>query len=151
PAARRAHVLRHPLGLAGATARTAAQDWHRWLGQVLAPFGRGIDASLPVAVAAGAFLVLVLVLAPRQPLDQRVALALVGVALLTVLATIVAVYLYSNAVGAHHVRLVFGRYLLPVLPAALVVVPQAWRARDQARVDTALLGLAAVIGIAGLL
>ena len=151
PAAQRAHLLHHPLHFAGAVASTAARDWHWWLGQVLAPFGRGIDASPPVAVAAAGFLVLVLVLAPRRPLDQRVALALVGFALVTVLATIVAVYLYSNAVGAQHVRLVFGRYLLPVLPALLVAVPRVWRPRNQARIDAGLLGLAAVIGVAGLL
>jgi hypothetical protein len=46
---------------------------------------------------------------------------------------------------------VFGRYLVPVLPMALVVVPQVWKPRQPARVDALLLGYAAVLGVAGVL
>jgi uncharacterized membrane protein len=127
PGAQTRHVLTHPIEFAGHFLDTASTDvWH-WIGQALVPFGRGIDTNVPFAVVTAAFLVVAVFVAPRRgsTVDSRRAVAAFAIfAVLTGLATIVAVYIYSNAVGASHIRLVYGRYILPVLAPLLLLVPQ---------------------------
>lgn len=127
PGAQTAYVLKHPIAFAGHVLDTASTDiWH-WMGQALVPFGRGIDTNVPFAIVTGALLAAASVAAPRQGStveSRRVTTAFVVSGVVTALATIVAVYLYSNAVGASHIRLVYGRYILPVLPPLLLLVPQ---------------------------
>jgi len=147
PHAQQSYLLGHPLGFLEALGGTIGEDWKIWIGQALAPFGRGIEVAVPLAMAGGAFLVLVLVLTRREPMDARLRATFGVLAVLVVLATAVAVYLYSNAVGADRVGLFYGRYLIPVLPALLVVLPGGRSLRRRALVDSGLFLTAATIGV----
>jgi uncharacterized membrane protein len=125
-------VLRHPITFLGNVLDTASTDvWH-WIGQALVPFGRGIDTNVPFAIVVAMCFVAAIVVAPRIGStieSRRVTTVFVCFAVITTFATLVAVYLYSNRVEASHIRLVYGRYILPVLPALLLVVPQPETAR----------------------
>jgi uncharacterized membrane protein len=127
PGAQTTYVLKHPIAFIGHVLDTASTDvWH-WMGQALVPFGRGIDTNVAFAVVTGLFLAAAAIAAPRQGSTtetRRVTTAFVCFSVITAFATIVAVYLYSNRVGAPHIRLVYGRYILPVLPPLLLLVPQ---------------------------
>jgi len=149
-------LLTHPWRLLDAFVSSVPSSGATWLGQLLAPWGRNIDTSVVVAILAAAALVAVLVLAPRRPADGRIQVALAVLAVLTTGATVVAVYLYSNEVDPDEIRLVYGRYLLPVLAPLLVWVPQpdAVRrvvGRHGATVDLGLGAAFAVALVAGLL
>ena len=147
------HVLRHPISFLGHVLDTASTDvWH-WIGQALVPFGRGFDTNVPFAVLTGVCLAVAVIAAPRRGStvdSRRITAAFACFAVLTAFATVGAVYLYSNAVGASHIRLVYGRYILPVLPALLLLVPQPesierFTSRRRSEIERAFLGGAGVL------
>jgi hypothetical protein len=65
----------------------------------------------------------------------------VAVGLLTLLAISVVVYAYANAVGADRIDGIYGRYLLPVLPALLAGLPALRRRAN----DVAFAGMGALL------
>lgn len=146
------HLVTHPWRFLEALAASVSSSGSTWLGQLLAPWGRNIDTSVPVAVLAAAVLVAVVVLAKRRarvPGDLGIEVGLAAVAVLTSLATVVAVYLYSNEVDPDEIRLVYGRYLLPVLAPLLAWVPQPAIVRRAVtgRTATVDVGLAVVMAV----
>jgi uncharacterized membrane protein len=146
PHAQQTYLLEHPLEFFQALGGSIGDDWKIWLGQALAPFGNRIDVAPALAFAGGAFLVAVLLLTRRDPMDARLRATFGVLGVGVVLATAVAVYLYSNAVGADRVGLFYGRYLIPVLPALLVLAPRGRSLPRPALVDSGLLLTAATIG-----
>lgn len=152
------HVLAHPFDLAAAFLATAVEDADMWLRQLLGPWGRNIEAPMALVVASLLLVAFVAVAAPwREHLEVSRTLRTVAgaLAVLTVLATIGAVYLYSNEVGADRIRLVYGRYGLPVLPLVLLALPRPARVpgfADHPRAfDLTAAGLASLLLIVSLL
>lgn len=132
PDAQQSYVLAHPIDVVAAFLRTAGDDIDVWGRQLLAPWGQRIEAPTPIALGSFALLVLVAVAGPWRPsseLPRSLRSTAAAVAVLVVAATLGAVYLYSNAVGADRVRLVYGRYWLPLLPLVLLAVPPPARVR----------------------
>lgn len=159
PSEQLSHLVTHPWRFVEAFAASVASSGSTWLGQLLAPWGRNIDTSVPVAVLAAAVLVAAVVLARRRERvagDLGVEAGLAALAVLTTIATVVAVYVYSNEVDPDEIRLVYGRYLLPVLAPLLAWVPQPRVVRQavagrSATVDVGLATAMAVVLALGLL
>jgi uncharacterized membrane protein len=158
PDAQQEFVLSHPFDVIGAFFRTAGEDLDLWGRQLLAPWGQRIEAPTSIALLSLALLVLVAVAGPWRP-DRELARSFrwtaAGVCLLVVAATIGAVYLYSNPVGADRIRLVYGRYWLPLVPLVLLAVPRparvGWFAERPRAFDLVAGGSAAALLLVGLL
>lgn len=129
PAAQVREVLGDPLGFAAVVVGTTGRHVGEWARQVVGQLGR-LAPAIPAWVTWvwWAMAVLAAVSAPAagnphgRP-ARGVAALVLGVATITALAVIGAVYVYANAVGATDIDGVQGRYFLPLLALAGAAAP----------------------------
>ncbi len=143
-------LLAHPLAFGAAIANTVAADAGRWGMDLVGSLGH-LDVELP----AGASALGLAALAASASLDAgrtRLAarLAGLGAAAASAFALLALAYVGWAAVGADFIPAFQPRYLLPLLPFALVLVPPLPGAAARVLSGATALTLALVLALAAL-
>ncbi|MCU1461336.1 MAG: Protein of unknown function rane [Acidimicrobiales bacterium] len=150
PAAQLHRVVTAPWSFVSTLSVTTWESLGKWLRQAVTPVGRFPAAAMPLVAVVGSYALTVAAAVMPVPAIEagdaggpgRAARALaVAVGLVTLLAISVVVYAYADGVGARRVDGIYGRYLLPVLPALLLGLPRTRRRAN----DLAFVGIAAVL------
>ncbi len=123
-------IEHHPWTFVQTIQHTLSSYWQSFLHDVIAQAPLG---SLPswVVVAGVAILLTGAVLprvAPRALIRWRARVVIIAIAVLTFVALMALAYSGWNAVGAPRISAFQGRYLIPLLPLLLVVLPARRRA-----------------------
>jgi uncharacterized membrane protein len=146
-------VAHHPLRFLHTIERTLSLHWHNFLHDGIAQ--TPLNPVPPWVVVIGVVIVLAAAIVPlAEPpslLRWRARAFVVAIALLTFAALMVLAYAGWNAVGAPSITAFQGRYLVPLLPLALVVLPARTRARSadgRARVELLLTAASTVLLVA---
>ena len=143
-------VLSHPLAFLGAAGGTVAALYGRWLEGIVGNLGH-FDVEIPAAATAlGLAAVAASASLERGALTLVRRLLLFGSFVVTSLALLTMAFLSWAPVGADQIPGVQGRYFLPMLPFALVLVPRIPRASERGLAVAVTASLALVLCISAL-
>jgi uncharacterized membrane protein len=140
-------LLAQPLTFLGALGNTGSADAARWSVDLVGPLGH-LEVEIPAGASAlglGALVMSAALDPGRVPLAAR--LAALGATLASVFALLSLAYVGWASVGADYIPAFQARYLLPLLPFALVAVPPLPAAAARPVAGATALGLALVLGL----
>jgi hypothetical protein len=147
PLAQLGFLLGNPLAFAAAAADTARFHARIWAEGLVGALGH-FDVSIPpAATALGLAAVVASAALDRGRLDGPVRAGLFGVFAVTALALLVMAYLGWSPVGADKILGFQSRYVVPILPLALVVVPRVPGLSERILARAVTGSLALVLGV----
>jgi uncharacterized membrane protein len=139
------HMLAHPLAFAAAAGGTVSALFVAWLEGLVGNLGHFDVEIPPAATALGLAAVAASVSLDRAALAAQARLAFGASFVAASLAVLAMAYLGWSPVGSDKIQGVQGRYFLPMLPFALVLLPPIPRISDR------ILALAITASLVGVL